>query len=111
MCRCNPMHSPLDQGTGGPDQPADLPPRIPQLVPIGDVARALGVTIKTLRRWARDLEGCPQIVTLGPQARFMRRDEVMAWIAERESGRAAAGNGEGGGDARRDGEAPAAGVA
>lgn len=44
-----------------------------ELMPIGDVARELGVSVETVRRWEREgLIAC--IRTLGNQRRFSRAE-------------------------------------
>lgn len=103
------MNQEPDTGFGGPDQPA-ASSLLPQYVPHGDVARRLGLSVKTVRKWAREgLNGCPALYDLGDKRAVMRLDEVQAWIAARRVSRSAAT--AGGSDARRDDAAPECDVA
>ena len=50
-----------------------------ELLPIGEAARLLGVSVETVRRWDR-ADKHPSTRTLGGQRRF-RRDEIERLVA------------------------------
>jgi len=105
------MHQNPHKGKGEPDQLA-RPLSLPQFVPVGDVARRLGLSVKTIRRWADEgLHGCPGKHDLGEKSAVMRLDEVLDWIESRRVTRPAPAPAEGDLDARQDDAARATGVA
>ncbi len=63
------------------DEPAN--DTAPKPVPTADAAQALGVTGRTLHRWAD--QGCPSIRTAGGKRRWVVTD-VRTWLDAREGG-------------------------
>jgi excisionase family DNA binding protein len=60
--------------------PAEIPDPAPDdLIPIGEAAKILCVSVDTMRRWA-DKDHIPSVRTPGKQRRFLRGD-VLAFKA------------------------------
>lgn len=78
-----------DEGRGGATNPATLHPRetghpLSYYVSIGEVARRVGKSPKTILKWARrNVDGCPPVFRAGDRSRIMDAAAVEQWIRAR----------------------------
>lgn len=66
------------------EQPNPSTPSLPSYIAVSEAARRIGVSIDSLKGWARSGEyGCPGLHALGPKVLVFREDELVAWIEAR----------------------------